>query len=276
MSRDPVPPRVRPAAVAGQFYPADAAELRGTLRELLAAAAPAGPARPPGRHSPYPKAIVAPHAAYRYSGAVAASAYGALIPGRGRIERVVLLGPAHRVPLRRVAASSDDRWATPLGPVGIDTAARDALHDGGLVVLDDVAHEAEHSLEVQLPFIRTVLGEVLVLPLLVGEVAATRVAELLGTVWGGPESVVVVSSDLSHYHHHTIAQRLDGETAAAVCACDPAGVAPDRACGVHALRGLLEAARRRSLAVRLLDLRTSGDTSGELESVVGYGAFALG
>jgi AmmeMemoRadiSam system protein B len=267
---------VRPAAVAGQFYPADAVELRGTVRELLAGAAPVPRAQPRARVSQHPKAIVAPHAAYRYSGAVAASAYRALRPGRSGIERVILLGPAHHVPLRRIAASSADRWATPLGPVGVDTAARDALLDAGLVVLDDAAHEAEHSLEVQLPFIRVVLGQVRVMPLLVGAVAAATVAELLEHVWGGPESVAIVSTDLSHYHDHASAQRLDGETATAICACDPMGLDDDRACGIHALRGLLEAALRHRLAVRLLDLRTSGDTSGERTRVVGYGAFALG
>ena len=269
-------PRIRPAAVAGQFYPADAVELRATVLELLAEAAPVPPPRPQAWPLQYPKAIVVPHAAYRYSGVVAASAYRALRPGRGRIKRVVLLGPAHRVPLRSIAGSSADRWATPLGPVRIDTAARDVLLHAGLVVLDDMAHEAEHSLEVQLPFIRTVLGQVQVLPLLVGEVVAARVAELLETVWGGPESVAIVSTDLSHYHDHASAQRLDRETATAICACDPTGVARDRACGIHALRGLLEAALRHSLAVRLLDLRTSGDTSGDPTCVVGYGAFTLG
>jgi len=272
----PSSPRVRPAAVAGQFYPADAVELRATIRELLAAAAPVPPPKPRARPPQYPKAIIVPHAAYRYSGVVAASAYRALRPGRGRIERVVLLGPAHYVPLRRIAASSADRWATPLGPVRIDLADRDALLDADLVVLDDLAHEGEHSLEVQLPFIRQVLGQVRVLPLLVGEVAAARVAELLETVWTGPESVAIVSTDLSHYHDQASAQRLDRETATAICACDPSGVAGDRACGIYALRGLLEAARRHSLAVRLLDIRTSGDTSGDPTRVVGYGAFAFG
>jgi AmmeMemoRadiSam system protein B len=271
-----VSPRVRLAAVAGQFYPADAVQLRATIRELLAAAVPVPPPKPRARPLQYPKAIIVPHAAYRYSGVVAASAYRALRLGRGQIKRVVLLGPAHYVPLRRIAASSADRWATPLGPVHIDTAGRDALLDADLAVLDDVAHEGEHSLEVQLPFIRTVLGQVRVLPLLVGEVAAARVAELLETVWTGPESVAIVSTDLSHYHDHASAQRLDRETATAICACDPSGVARDRACGIYALRGLLEAARRHSLAVRLLDVRTSGDTSGDLTRVVGYGAFALG
>lgn len=276
MSEGPAPPRVRQAAVAGQFYPADAVELRATVRELLAAAAPVPPPKPPARPLQYPKAIIVPHAAYRYSGPVAASAYRALRPGRGRIERVVLLGPAHHVPLRTIAASSADLWETPLGPLRIDTAGRDALLDADLVTLDDLAHEGEHSLEVQLPFIRTLLGQVQVLPLLVGEVAAVRVAKLLETVWTGPESVAVVSTDLSHYHDQVTAQRLDRETATAICACDPSGVAGDRACGVYALRGLLEAARRHSLAVRLLDMRTSGDASGDLTRVVGYGAFALG
>ena len=288
----------RPAAVAGQFYPLDPDELRAQVAGLLAAAEPAlappspGPAPPaqPGTPSvqqpappsrgpmspAHPKAIVAPHAGYQYSGPVAASAYRTLRPGRGRIARVVLLGPAHWVPLRGMAGSPAGRWATPLGPMGIDTDTRDALVERGLIVLDRAAHAEEHSLEVQLPFIATVLGEVALLPILVGPVPAGLVADLLERVWAGPETAVVVSTDLSHYHDQATARRLDAETAAAVCDRDPTRLGSDRACGVYALRGLVEAARRQSLPVRLLDLRTSADTWGDPARVVGYGAFAAG
>ena len=263
----------RPPTVAGRFYPADPAELRVTVEELLAdAPSPPGPS---DASAGWPKAIIAPHAAYRYSGPVAASAYRALQPGRGSIRRVVLLGPAHRLPLRQIAASSANSWSTPLGPLALDTVARDDLLRRGLIGLHDPAHEAEHSLEVQLPFISTVLGRVQLLPLLVGGIPPSRVAELLEAVAGGLETAIVVSTDLSHYHHQATAERLDSETAAAICAADPAGVAWDRACGVDALRGLLAWARRHRLEVRLLDLRTSGDIVGDMKQVVGYGAFAV-
>jgi len=257
---------VRPPAVAGTFYPANPAGLRAAIEEALAGWVPAGPV---------PKAVIVPHAGYVYSAAVAASAYAQVRPGRGRIDRVVLLGPAHRVAVSGIAASSADAFATPLGTVAVDVAGRDALVAAGQVVVRDDVHAGEHSLEVQLPFLQVVLGDVAVLPLAVGDAEPTDVAGVLDQVWGGDETLVVVSSDLSHYLDHASASQLDRRTADAIVARRPDRLARGDACGVVPVKGLLLAAERHDLAVALLDLRTSADTAGGPERVVGYGAFAL-
>ncbi len=259
--------RVRPAAVAGMFYPADPQVLEAAVTTALeGAGSPSGPA---------PKAIIAPHAGYVFSGPVAASAYARVRPLRGQIERVVLLGPAHTVALDSIAASGADAFATPLGLVRVDTDARDRLVERGRVCVSDRAHAAEHSLEVHLPFIQLTLGDVAVVPLVVGQVPSSLVAEVLDEVWGGPETLVVVSTDLSHYHDHQTAQTLDGRTAATIVAKDAEGLGSGDACGMFPLRGFLVAARRRGLDVELIDLRTSADTAGDPGRVVGYGAFAV-
>ncbi|HEV2758273.1 MAG TPA: AmmeMemoRadiSam system protein B [Acidimicrobiales bacterium] len=256
---------MREPAVAGLFYPADPDELRIAVEQALAGAA-AGPV---------PKAIVAPHAGYAYSAPVAASAYARVAPARGRVSRVVLLGPAHRAPVRAVAASSANAFATPLGLVRVDVERRDALVDAGLVVVRDDAHAGEHSLEVHLPFLQVALGDVAVLPLAVGHIDARQVADVLEALWGDDRTLVVVSTDLSHYHDHHTATGLDRRTAAAVVARRPEQLGPYDACGVVALQGLLVAATLHDLQVELLDLRTSADTAGDPGRVVGYGAFAL-
>ncbi|HEX2024750.1 MAG TPA: AmmeMemoRadiSam system protein B [Acidimicrobiales bacterium] len=258
-------------AVAGTFYPSDPDALRTMVEYHLRQASAGGP---PSPASP-PKALVAPHAGYVYSGPVAASAYARVVPLRGRIERVVLLGPAHRVPLTAIAAPAADALVTPLGPVPVDTGPRDRLVASGSVVVSDQAHAGEHSLEVHLPFVQVALGDVSVLPLLVGRVPASTVADVLDAVWGGEETVVVVSTDLSHYHDHATATELDRRTADAILGARFEELEPQDACGVFPLRGLLALARRRHLDVELVDLRTSGDTSGDVDRVVGYGAFAL-
>jgi hypothetical protein len=261
---------VRPPAVAGTFYPEDAAILAETLRRLL------NSARFKASCGPAPKAIVVPHAGYVYSGPVAASAYARVATARGLLERVVILGPAHTVALEGAAVSGADGFSTPFGVLEVDSTCRDALLKDGLVSVFDLAHLAEHSLEVQLPFIQFVLGSVKVLPLLIGTVSTAAVAQLLGRVWGGPETLVVVSTDLSHYHDRETTRRLDSRTAAAIVACDPEAVSPADACGACALRGLLSVAAKHDLKVELLDLRTSADTVGNPTRVVGYGSFALG
>jgi MEMO1 family protein len=261
----------RPSAVAGSFYPSDPAALRRAVAAHLAGVAPPGDRADAGT----PKALIAPHAGYVYSGPIAATAYQTLAAARGAVRRVVLAGPAHFVPVRGVAVSSADAFATPLGPVTVDDAARTrALAVDGTVV-DDAAHAGEHSLEVHLPFLTEVLGPVPVLPLLVGRGAPVVLADVLDALWGDDETRVVVSTDLSHYHDDAAAKAIDRETADAIVArCDT--LDPERACGAGAVLGLLEAARRHGLNVRLLDLRTSADTSGDPWRVVGYGAFALG
>jgi hypothetical protein len=258
----------RPAAVAGLFYPGDATALEQTVRSLLAAAQ----ARPVPMGAP--KVLIAPHAGYIYSGPIAASAYALLAPLRDRIRRVVLLGPVHRVPVRGLALPGTDAFETPLGRVPIDRAAVEALRELPQVTTSRAAHAQEHSLEVQLPFLQQVLTDFTLVPLAVGDATPEDVAGVLDALWGGPETLIVVSSDLSHYLPYEQARRKDNET------CDTirqlrAYVDHDQACGGTPINGLVLAARRRRLSAHLLDLRNSGDTAGDRTQVVGYAAFAF-
>jgi MEMO1 family protein len=251
------------------FYPASPSQLEAEIDALVAAAAPA-----PER-APVPKALVVPHAGYMYSGPVAAAGYARLAPARDQIERVGLLGPAHRALVRSVAVSSADAFATPLGEIPVDLAAREKLAALPNVVVDDAAHAPEHCLEVHLPFLQRVLGEVRLVPVLIGTAKPDEVVEVLDRMWGGPETAIVISSDLSHYLDAAAARRTDRATADAIVARDPAALTPDGACGAFPLRGLLQAARQRDLDVELVALANSADTAGSSERVVGYGAFAL-
>jgi len=228
----------------------------------------------PVQATPSLRGLIVPHAGYRYSGPIAASGYSLLSAGAAAIERLVLIGPAHFVPLSGAAVPAADGWLTPLGPVGIDSdLVRHARALGARV--DDAPHAPEHALEVQVPFLQIVLGHnVPILPIAVGVAEAGWVADLLGALLGSG-AFLIVSTDLSHYHADETAKALDRRTAAAITARDPDGIGPDDACGVFALRGALEWARRVDLAVGLLDLRTSADTAGDPSRVVGYGAFAL-
>lgn len=257
---------IRRPAAAGTFYPADPDELARTVDDLLDdATTTSGVANP--------KAIVVPHAGYVHSGPVAASAY-ALIRGAGAMRRVVLLGPAHFVPLRGFAVPEVDAWRTPLGDIAVDRELRDLAVAGGAQA-DDRPHEPEHALEVQLPFlIRALPAGVGVLPLAVGLAGVDETADLLAALWERTD-LVVVSTDLSHYLDGETAEVVDRRTADAVQGRDPGGITLDAACGVFALRGFVELARRRNLEVRLVDLRTSAETTDEHERVVGYGAFAV-
>ncbi len=263
------PLRVRPTAVAGTFYPAGEEALRRALDDAFRGA------RHDQAAGPAPKAIIAPHAGYVYSGPVAATAYERLAPDRDVIRRIVLLGPSHRVPLRGMAVPSTDLFDSPLGAVAVDAELRDRVLALPGVGISDEAHAGEHSLEVHLPFLQRVLAEFTVLPLVVGVTPPETVAGVLDAVWGGPETRIVVSSDLSHYHDHDTATRLDARTAEAIVAGRLDAIADDDACGAYPVRGLLAAAARRGLRVEALDLRTSGDTAGPRDRVVGYGAFAL-
>jgi hypothetical protein len=257
----------RPAAVAGSFYDADPTALRASVAQHLRAA---GAAR-----GPAPKALIVPHAGYVYSGPVAAHAYAELVPLRGHVRRVVLLGPAHRVALRGLALPEAEAFETPLGVIPVDTRAFALLADLPQIVRSDVPHALEHSLEVQLPFLQAVLGEFTLVPLVVGEASAEEVAEVLERLWSGDETLLVISSDLSHYLDYETARRLDAETCRAIEQLRPDALERDSACGRVPVRGLLVAARRFGLAPRTLDLRSSGDTAGDRRSVVGYGAWAF-
>ncbi|MBX3592476.1 MAG: AmmeMemoRadiSam system protein B [Burkholderiaceae bacterium] len=257
----------RPAAVAGTFYPGAAGALRDAISDCLSSAA--GPIR-----GPAPKLLVVPHAGYIYSGPIAAQAYALLAPWRDRIERVVLLGPAHRVAVRGFAAPTVAAFETPLGAVRVDRETIDALAALPQVVSNDVAHMHEHSLEVQLPFLQTVLGHFSIVPLVVGRATPVEVAEVLERVWGGDETLIVVSSDLSHYLPRPQARAADAATVERILALD-ASIDHDQACGATPLNGALRVARARGLAPRLLDLRNSGDTAGDRSRVVGYGAIGF-
>jgi len=278
--------RVRRPAVAGMFYPDDAERLAADVDAFVADARYDGPP---------PKAIVVPHAGYLYSGPIAGSGYAAVRPLASTITRVVLLGPSHRVPLEGVAVPSVDAFLTPLGPVEIDADARDVALACDGVVVDDLPHAGEHSLEVHLPFLQRELGNAAsgadaaashpvgsgsraafrVLPLVVGHASPSTVAAVLDALWGGPETLIVVSSDLSHYEPYASARAHDEHTAQAIVAGDVDAIDPYDACGAYPVRGLLTAAARHDLVVALLDLRNSGDTAGDRNRVVGYGAFAL-
>ena len=258
---------VRPAAVAGAFYPGEPARLAAEVASHLSGGL-GGPVRA------LPKAIIAPHAGYIYSGPIAGSVYARLAPLRGRVSRVVLAGPAHRVFVRGAAVPAASAFASPLGRVELDLDAIAALRALPFVEVSDRAHAPEHSLEVHLPFLQAVLGEFRLVPILVGDASPQEAARMLDAVWGGSETLIVVSSDLSHYLPHRDACERDRDTAAAILRLEP-GLVPEEACGAAPINGLLVAARARGLSAELIDLRTSGDTAGDRDRVVGYGAFAF-
>ena len=257
---------LRPAAVAGMFYPDTPAALSREVTALLADV--------PLHGEPAPKAIIAPHAGYIYSGPIAASAFAALAGLRNTVHRVILLGPTHRVAVRGLAVPTCDAFATPLGTVPIDKHAADTISDLPQIVFSDAAHAQEHSLEVEIPFLQVVLEDFSLLPLAVGDASPGEVAEVLERLWGGPETLIVFSSDLSHYLPYHDAQQIDTRTAHQILDLDPM-INHYQACGATPVNGLLLAARKRGLQVRQLDLRNSGDTAGDRSRVVGYGAFGF-
>ncbi|MBE0620680.1 MAG: AmmeMemoRadiSam system protein B [Burkholderiales bacterium] len=258
----------RPAAVAGMFYPAAPRELAWEVDDMLGHSA--GGNLVPG----FPKALIVPHAGYIYSGGVAAEAYDRLRPARGIVRRVVLLGPCHRVPVRGLALPDATAFDTPLGRVPIDRESVEALSGLPQVVVSSAVHAEEHALEVQLPFLQRVLGEFSLVPLAVGAAAASEVAEVIEKLWGGEETLIVISSDLSHYHAYDAARAIDQGTAREILDFSTA-IDHEQACGATPVAGLLLAARRHGLTAELLDLRNSGDTAGGRDRVVGYGAFAF-
>ncbi|MFZ4792442.1 MAG: AmmeMemoRadiSam system protein B [Candidatus Competibacteraceae bacterium] len=295
---------IRTPAVAGQFYPADPAQLHIQVRQFLSQVEP--PDEPP------PKAIIVPHAGYMYSGPVAASAYrnpiqvvefivarascpwakhgqdaratsttglGCLYARmkavRDRITRVVLLGPSHRVGFRGIAVSTMTAFATPLGQIPLDQEAVERVRPLPEVGFLEQAHAQEHSLEVHLPFLQEVLGNFRLMPLVVGDASPAEVGAVLEALWGGPETLIVISSDLSHYHDYRTAQHLDNATSKAIEALRFEDIGYDQACGRNPVNGLLWVARRKNLHGETIDLRNSGDTAGPRNQVVGYGAYVF-
>jgi MEMO1 family protein len=258
-------PKVRPPAAAGLFYASDPDRLRASVAELIGAVEASA--------SVAPKALIAPHAGYVYSGSVAAEAFARLRAGAHAIKRVVLIGPAHFVPVRGIAAPTVDAFATPLGRIPVDRQALAAIAD--LVVEADAPHAPEHSLEVELPFLQALLPSFALVPLVIGDASTQKVAEVLRRLWGGPETAIVVSSDLSHYHDYDTARRLDAATAATIERGEWQSLGPREACGFLAVAGLIMETNRRGLVPRRLALRNSGDTAGGRERVVGYGAWTV-
>ncbi len=257
--------KVREPAVSGMFYPSDPGELHRQIEGFLEQAK--------SQKGKSPKAIIAPHAGTIYSGPVAASAYVRLQPAG--IERVVLLGPSHHVYLHGLAAPESLTWTTPLGEIQIDFQSLEKILAFPQVTSSDAAHAAEHSLEVQLPFLQTVLGDFQLVPLVTGGAEKEEVAEVLDVLWGGPETLIVISSDLSHYEPYKQAVKKDRATSQAILDLDPRGIESDNACGRIPIAGLLHLARKKGLRAERLDLRNSGDTAGPRDQVVGYGAFAF-
>lgn len=255
----------RPAAVAGLFYPGDKRTLAHDVLSMLSSAQPC---------ALFPKALIVPHAGYIYSGAVAASGYAALKVVAPLIRRVVLLGPVHRVPVRGLALPGVEAFSTPLGTVEIDAVAVQSISHLPQVVISQQAHAQEHSLEVQLPFLQSVLADFKLLPLAVGDATPQEVAEVLELLWGGNETLVVISSDLSHYLPYDTARRVDHATAQEILGLHT-DITHDHACGATPVNGLMLAARRHHLEPHLLDLRNSGDTAGPRDGVVGYASFAF-
>jgi len=259
--------RIREPAVAGLFYPADPEELRSQVDRFLAEAG--------DTTEPPPKALIAPHAGYIFSGPVAASAYARLRQARDTITRVVLLGPSHRVGFFGLAASSAEFFHSPLGDVPIDRESVNEVLKLPQVKELDQAHLMEHSLEVHLPFLQESLKQFSLIPLVVGDANAEEVAEVLDRLWGGPETLIVISSDLSHYHDYETARGMDTASSRAIEALRPEDLDHQDACGRNPIMGLLRLASRKGLRAETIDLRNSGDTAGPRDQVVGYGAYVF-
>jgi AmmeMemoRadiSam system protein B len=256
----------RPTAVAGLFYPMLPSVLAEMVNNDLAQAS-----SPNEKH--IPKALIVPHAGYIYSGPVAASAYQYLSPIRDIIKRVIIIGPSHRLAFKGVALSSADYFETPLGTIPIDKAAQEKIVDIAGVQIIDLAHASEHSLEVQLPFLQQVLDDFSIVPIVAGDATPELIENVITALWGGPETVFIISSDLSHYHDYQIAQQIDGATSQDIIDLNFRAVHSNNACGCVGIRGLLKFAHQHPLKPSVIDLRNSGDTAGSKDSVVGYGAY---
>jgi len=261
---------IRKPAVAGLFYPADEQQLRHDVEDLMSMADSAAT----DSATITPKALIVPHAGYIYSGAVAASAYQLLAPLRNSIQRVVLIGPAHRVYLEGMAIPSASQFQTPLGIIEIDPVAISKISQLPGVTTSDAAHAQEHSLEVQLPFLQHTLSDFTLVPIVVGQCDAERVAKVIDTLWGDKETLIVVSTDLSHFLNYTEAQKIDSETSQRILA-KATTISGHEACGANAINGFMRAANTEPLAIETINICNSGDTAGDKSRVVGYGAFVV-
>ena len=260
-------PHIREPAVAGMFYPADENQLKSDIQQYLDQAN--------SSQNIFPKAIVVPHAGYIYSGPVAASAYKLIIPFKHQINRVVLLGPSHRVGFSGLAVPESDTFSTPLGNIPVDQQGIQQLSDLAQVIVSDQAHRDEHSLEVQLPFLQEILDDFTLIPLVVGDAERHEVAEVINRLWGDEHTIIVISTDLSHYHEYNEARQLDRNTSDAIENLRPDLIGYEDACGRNGLKGMMTVAEEKNLSVDILDLRNSGDTAGDKNRVVGYGAYVF-
>lgn len=282
MSANSLNTSIRRPAVAGFFYPADPAELSDTVSELMTRASATGlPATAlaatglPATALPWnSKAYIVPHAGYIYSGSTAASAYVQAAQQQASVRRIVLIGPSHRVYLNGAALPRAQAFATPLGDIPIERELKDRLLDVPGMIESDHPHQLEHSLEVQLPFLQVAFKEFTILPIVVGDASAAQIAAALDAVWGEEETLILASSDLSHYHAYREAQLIDARTSAAILS-KQTNLSAEQACGAVAINGLLYSARERNLQVAELARCNSGDTAGDRDRVVGYGAYAL-
>ena len=256
----------RKPAVAGSFYPANPEQLHLMLNQYLNDAA---------SDEKVPKAIIAPHAGYIYSGPIAATAYARLKKAHDRITRVVLIGPSHRVAFRGLAVSRAETFTTPLGDVHVDQTAVQAIVRLPFVEYIEQAHTYEHSLEVHLPFLQEVLDNFEIVPIVAGDASPEQVSQVLDALWGGDETLIVISSDLSHYHDYVTAQQMDKSTSQTIEQLQYERLASESACGKVPVSGLLKLARKKSLSITTIDLRNSGDTAGDKARVVGYGAYVI-
>ncbi len=257
---------IRQPAVAGTFYPENSKQLHRMLSQFLSVAA---------TNAKTPKAIIVPHAGYIYSGPIAASAYARLIKARNLITRVVLLGPSHRFAFRGLAVSRADTFATPLGNVPVDMSGVEEIAQLPFVEYLEQAHTYEHSLEVHLPFLQEVLNNFKIVPVVVGDALPIQVSQVLEALWGGEETLIVISSDLSHYHEYTTAKVMDQATSKLIEGLNYEQLVSEFACGMIPVSGLLKLARKKGLSINMIDLRNSGDTAGDKFSVVGYGAYVI-
>ena len=265
-SQNKIKSTIRPAAVAGQFYPANPVELELMVESLL---------NDVEEIPPPSKAIIAPHAGFIYSGPIAATVYASFLADKERISRVVLLGPSHRVYLKGLALSSADYYETPLGKIEIDQDACESVRSLPQVSVSDAAHAHEHSLEVHLPFLQHILDRFKLIPIVVGESSPEEVAEVLEVLWGDENTQIVISSDLSHFHDYETAKQIDASTSKAIENLQLESIGSQQACGCMPICGLLQLARKKHLKVKMLDLRNSGDTAGTKDRVVGYGAYSV-
>ena len=257
---------IRQPAVAGSFYPDNPHTLKAMIESYLRQVVPVNKA---------PKAMIVPHAGYIYSGEIAASAYARLQSKRSTTKRVVLLGPSHRVGFTGMALSHADAFNTPLGDIPLDIEAIASLTNYPFVDYMDQAHLSEHSLEVQLPFLQMTLDSFQLIPIVVGDCPAEQIEQVLELFYGKDDTLIVISSDLSHFHDYATAQRLDKETSEKIEHLDYQHLDYDSACGRVPVSGLLALAKKKSLQIKTIDLRNSGDTAGDKSRVVGYGAYVI-